>query len=129
MRVIGPGSSGPSSGASASPTFAGWLLHFINTMLGLLGLVVMVYGVVMVLRAIWRHYAGRAVPGYHTQWLSPTVHEGWPPILGTMATFGVGVLIVGMAMTGAWITLLNGLIQFGMHLGQSIQHTVGGSAP
>lgn len=115
----------PSSSVPPSSGMAPFLMHVLNGFLGILGLIVLGYGAVLILLTLYRHYQGTATKPYHTQWLPPAHHDAMPPLVGLMATMVIGMLVVGMAMTGAWVALINTMIQVGQHISTSIQHLGG----
>lgn len=108
----------------ASSGLAGFLLRRLNDLLGLMGLLVLGYGVVLVLRSLYQHYRGESIAAYHTQWLTPAHHDAMPPLVGVLATAGIGLLVAGIAVTGGWVALVNGLMHWGHHVGQAVQNTV-----
>lgn len=120
IREIGGGGAPPAMPPSASPDMAGVLMHILNGVLGILGFMVLGYGAVMMVWALYRHYRGQTIPAYHTQWLPPAEHDTMPPLVGLLATMIIGGVVVGMAMTGAWVALINVMIAIGQHIAASI---------
>ena len=125
LQALGRSSATPSPSGPSSPGMAAFLMHVLNGFLGILGLIVLGYGAVLILLTLYRHYQGIATKPYHAQWLPPAHHDAMPPLVGLMATMVIGMLVVGMAMTGAWVALINTMIQVGQHISTSIQHLGG----
>ena len=104
-----------------------FLLNLLNRVLGLVGLVVLCYGIVLILRTIYQHYRGQTIAAYQNQWRLGGQVSTMPPVLGALVMVGLGLVVLGLVLTGTWILIVNDLIRLGQLLSQSVQRTLTGS--
>lgn len=95
-------------------------VSILNIILGIGGFLIIAYGMVRFLKVIWQHFKGEKKDYAHGFINAPS---NMPAVLSAGLDIVIGLVVVGLFLSGAWIGIVNGLINLGGHTGHTIsQH-------
>ena len=97
-------------------------ISILNIILGIGGFIIIAYGMVRFLQVIWQHFKGETADKTYNHGF--IVKPGkMPGVLAAGLDIVIGMVVVGLCLSGAWISIVNGLITLGGHTGNVIsQH-------
>jgi hypothetical protein len=104
------------------------ILTTMNWVLGVFGFFVIAYGMYRFLTVIWNQYRGKKdTNSDYTHGFIGNVGSTAPKVLMAGVDVMVGIVIVGMFLSGAWVDIANALIHMGSHIGITISNQIGNS--